>query len=52
VERSIRGGKDVFGKKAKNETIVLALNRAKAARWVEYNGKDWEIPGISAVELK
>ena len=52
VERSIKAGADVFGKKAKNETRVLAVNRASEARWVEFGGKDWEIPAITAMELK
>ena len=52
VERSIKGSVDVFGKKAKNETRVLAVNRASEARWVEFGGKDWEIPAITAMELK
>ena len=48
VERSIKGGKDVFGKKAKDEICALAVNRANKSRWVEYNGNTVEIPAESA----
>ena len=51
VERSIKGGKDVFGKKAKDELRALAVNRASKSRWVEYNGKTVEIPAESAMVL-
>lgn len=51
VERSIVGGKDIFGKKAKNEVCALAVNRASKSRWVEYDGKTLEIPAESAMIL-
>ena len=51
VERSITGGKDVFGKKAKDETCALAVNRARKSCWVEYNGNTVEIPAESAMVL-
>jgi peptide/nickel transport system substrate-binding protein len=51
VERSITGGKDIFGKKAKDELRALAVNRASKSRWVEYNGKTVEIPAESAMVL-
>ena len=52
VERSIRGGRDVFGKKAKNERRVLAVNRAVESRWVEFGGETLEVPAQSARVLE
>ncbi len=52
VERSIRGGRDVFGKKAKNERRVLAVNRAAESRWVEFGGETLEVPAQSARVLE
>lgn len=52
VERCIRNGADAFGKAAENACCVLAVNRAGEPRWVEYDGRDWEIPPISALELQ
>lgn len=52
VERSIKNGRDVFGREAENEIRTLAVNRSDRPCWVEYGGRDWEIPAISAMELK
>ena len=52
IERSIRGGKDAFGKSARNETCALAVNRAAESRWIEYAGKLVEVPGETALTLK
>lgn len=52
VERFIKGGKDAFGKKARNETRAIAVNRAAESRWVEYGGETLEIPAQSARVLK
>ena len=52
VERSIRGGKDVFGKAAANEHRAVAVNRSGESRWIEYGGKIVEIAGESALILK
>ena len=51
VERSIKDGKDAFGKDARNESRALAVNRAAESRWLEYQGKTVEIPAESAVIL-
>lgn len=51
VERSIRSGRDAFGKKAQNEKRAVAVNRASEPRWVEYEGKAQEIPPQSALIL-
>ena len=51
VERSIKGGKDVFGKEARNESRAVAVNRAAESRWLEYQGKTIEVPAESAVVL-
>ena len=48
VERSITGGRDVFGREAENEVRAAAVNRADSARFIEYNGKTIEIPAESA----
>ncbi len=52
VERSIRGGKDVFGKAAANELRAVAVNRSGESRWIEYGGKIIEVSGESALILK
>ena len=52
VERSIRGGKDVFGKAAANELRAVAVNRSGESRWIEYGGKIIEVSGESALVLK
>lgn len=52
VERSIKNGVDVFGKKAKNHTCAIAVNRAPESRWIEYAGKLVELPGEAATVLK
>ena len=52
VERFIRGGRDAFGKKAKNERRTLAVNRAAESRWVEFDGKTLELPAQSALMLE
>lgn len=52
VERSIRSGRDAFGKPAKNETRATAVNRSSKSRWVEYCGKSVEVPPESALILK
>ena len=41
-----------YRNKATDASCVLAVNRANKTRWVEFGGKDWEIPAISAMELK
>ncbi len=51
VYREIFQGKDVFGKPAQDETCALAVNRAGESRWVEYDGKTFEVPAQSAVWL-
>ena len=51
VHREIVNGRDAFGKAAKNEHCALAVNRAKEARWVEYDGRTFEVPGEGAVWL-
>lgn len=52
VERSIRGGKDAFGKAAANELRAVAVNRSGESRWIEYGGKIVEVSGESALILK
>lgn len=52
VERSIRGGKDVFGKAAANELRAVAVNRSGESRWIEYGGKIIEVSGESTLILK
>ncbi len=52
VERSIRSGRDAFGKPAKNETRAVAVNRAGESRWVDYCGKTVEVAAQSALILK
>ena len=52
VERSIRGGKDVFGKAAANEIRAVAVNRSGESRWIEYGGKIVEVSGESALILR
>lgn len=51
VVREIHNGHDVFGKAAPNEVCALAVNRADAPRWVEYEGRAVEVPAESAVWL-
>jgi len=51
IERFIRGSRDVFGKKARNETRVVAINRAGEGKWMEYAGKPVEIPAETAIIL-
>ena len=51
VERRIDGGRDVFGQPARDELRVLAVNRSSEARWVEYRGVGYEVPGESALLL-
>ena len=51
VRREITHGKDVFGKAARNEVVMLAINRAKEARWIEHGGRTIQVPAESAVWL-
>ena len=51
VERSITGGKDIFGAAAENEARAIAVNRAGESRWVEYGGKTVEVPAEGFVVL-
>lgn len=51
VHREIVQSRDVFGKKAQNERCALAVNRAKESRWVEYDGKTFEVPAEGAIWL-
>lgn len=51
VERRVDNGRDAFGKAAKDELRVLAVNRSCEHRWVEFQGRGYEIPGESAVLL-
>ena len=52
IERFIHGSRDVFGKKARNEVHILAVNRASESRWMEFEGKTIEIPAQTAFALK
>lgn len=51
VYREIFNGRDVFGKPAADEVCALAVNRAASPRWVEFDGRAFEVPGESAVWL-
>jgi len=51
IERSIKNGRDAFGKEARNEVRAAAVNRAAESRWLEYQGKTVEIPAESTVIL-
>ena len=51
VERRVDGGKDAFDRPAKDEVRVLAVNRSGEYRWVEFQGRGYEIPGESALLL-
>ena len=52
IERSTLGGKDVFGRKCKEETFLIAVNRSGDSRWIECDGKTYEIGGESAMILE
>jgi len=52
VTREIAQGRDVFDNPAENESVSLAVNRAKEPRWVEFGGCTIEVPGESAVWLE
>lgn len=51
VERTIKNGRDVFGKPAKDDWRALAVNRAAEARWVEYQGVMFNVPAESAIRI-
>ena len=52
IERSTTGGKDVFGRACKEESFVIAVNRAGDSRWIEHDGKTYEIPAEFAIILE
>ena len=52
VHREIVNGRDAFGKAAKNERCALAVNRAREPRWVEYDGRTFEVPAEGAIWLE
>ena len=51
VHREIFQGRDAFDKPAQNAAVTLAVNRAREARWVEYDGRTFEVPAESAIWL-
>ena len=52
IERSTLSGKDVFGRKCEKEAFTIAVNRAGGSRWIEHEGKTYEVPGESAMILE